>query len=567
MAVLNGIVARSPLFENPDSALAESLGAPKSDVWPASNGILGATRFGTLTLGNAEPANRRVLLGGIVEGLGADFYQGVHFDPLILSLGVVTRQTVYRFRLHNRFLVPISLSSVTPTADTGLTLDLAPGYSLARTQERIVELTAESDGPETIAASYLLTFDVGGSPYSVTLTVTGTRTLVWDSNVHWGERMVVSYAYRTDFFTSFSNKEQRRALRHNPRIAMEFTNLVRRGRLPVVEAMLAAKQNQETTLMDPSDAELTDAFAAEGTDLLSFAVLPRFATVGGLVGVPTGDVPAVYEITEVIGNQVRVVPDIQSDYAAGARVAAIHRGFLAGTLNGRQLTNTVLGLSVRFDALPPSTDRTEPPPPNVSHNGLEVFLTQPNWGETPTVAYEFQNELLDYGRGAIAVESLILFPSRLTPWGFTCKGLAAANDMRNFFDRQYGMRGEFYAPSWKRDFEVVGNLVGGSALFTADGDEVAPLLTGSTVFKRLIVLLNDGTHLIRTVTSMVANGLGGTTVSLDANWPSTITPEQIRMVCWLNRCRLSSDILTLTWLTDSVCTTSLPFLTLEDIDV
>jgi hypothetical protein len=507
-----------------------------------------------------------VILGGIIEGYGAEFFAGVHFSPLTLGLGVVSHTATYNLRIHNRFLVPITLTGITPTGADGLTLGFAVGLTFARTQERIVTVTVEGAGDEAINASFLLTFDVGGVPHSVTLFVTGTRTQVWDSPIDWGDRFVAAYAYKTDMFIPRSGREQRRALRHNPRITLEFSNLVRRDDVRKFESLMAAKQNQATLAVDPCDSEVTSLAAVSGSDQLTFASLPQWAVVGTLVALPASLSMATYQIVGVGIDSITTLPALQQAYPAGTPVSVIHRGYLAAEIPARQPTSAVLAVSVRFDALPATAPRAALPEPDVTHNGLEVFLTRPNWGEAPDTGYEWPNESVDYGRGPIEVVNIINFPTRATTWNFTCKNRTAARKMRNFFDRVYGMRGEFYVPTWKRDLDPASSMASGAAFFKARGEGYAQNWSGSLVFKRIIIMLVDGTHLIRTVTSLVEDGLGDTTVSLDANFPATIAPDQVIMVSWLQRSRLASDILTLTWLTDSVATTNLAMRSLEDID-
>lgn len=566
MAVILGTLTKSPLVTAPVPGLAESLSTPAVDVWPAGASKMSDLRPGLLTRAVVGAPIGAVLSAHIIEMFGGDLQQGVTFSPVVLNLGTVARETVFNFKMRNQFLVPISLTSIAPTNTDGLTLGFTAGLTLARTQERVLTLTAVPEGPEVISGVFQFTFDVGGTPYTVDLVVVGSRTQVWDFQTSWGDRVVATYSYRTDTFKPRSGRQQRRALRHNPRISLQFVSQVRRDAIRRVESILAARQNQLTSVIDPSSSMETSVFAALGTSRLTFATLPSWSNVGGLLALPAAGTPAIYEITAVGADYIDVAPELQIDYAAGTVAQAIYRGYLGGKIQASQPTSALISVSVLFNALPPTTKRTDPPAADVTFNGREVFLTRPNWGANPSVEYQFESTLIDYGRGTFDQLPDDLFPTRMTTWGFTCKGRTALAKMRAFHDRMYGARGEFYAPTWKPDFRPVGDLASGVSFFTAFGETVALELTGSTVFRHLIVMLNDGTHLIREVLDQTLDGSGNTLVFVDTPWPSLITAEQVIMICWLTCNSLGSDILTLTLLTDTIGTTTLAFVTTEDID-
>ena len=87
-----------------------------------------------------------------------------------------------------------------------------------------------------------------------------------------------------------------------------------------------------------------------------------------------------------------------------------------------------------------------------------------------------------------------------------------------------------------------------------------------TIYKDLIIFLEGGSYLMRRVQSIyeVDDTYGNDSiVQVTTAFPSTITPDMIRQICWMPLWRLASDSMTFSFVTDTVCQFAMTMKTLE----
>lgn len=377
----------------------------------------------------------------------------------------------------------------------------------------------------------------------------------WSIRPDWSGNYTTNYAYKTEAFSSRSGKEQRRALRHSPRFYCEFD-----FQAPMVDfdRLMFGKQNQQFIMPDYTESDTLAAATTIGGTTVQVAAVQPWMRNGEYVSV---DGVSAHLVTNVSGTTLTVSPNLSAAWPIGTTLFHAYRGFVQPTLQVDTPVNTISKGKIRFDAIPASLAPLTPPAAAVTWNGREVFLKRPNWANSPQIEYNWQVEAVDFGRGAATYYQVIDFCSKSVKATYLGKTRAEVLELRNFFDRMRGMRGEFYAPTWNPDLELVGNISSGSHTLTAKGTTVPD----NTAYRQLVVVKVDGTLIYNEVASMSV--VAGDTPIVCANaWPA-INAADVLMVCWMPAWTLASDILTVSWASDQVANVGIAMRTVDDIDV
>lgn len=83
----------------------------------------------------------------------------------------------------------------------------------------------------------------------------------------------------------------------------------------------------------------------------------------------------------------------------------------------------------------------------------EVFATRPNWASQPKQMID-HNYLLFQDFGRAYARSSVDIAREVLSYQFLFESKEEIEDMRNFFDSQYGQLGAFWLPSWRSDVIV-----------------------------------------------------------------------------------------------------------------
>jgi hypothetical protein len=119
-----------------------------------------------------------------------------------------------------------------------------------------------------------------------------------------------------------------------------------------------------------------------------------------------------------------------------------------------------------------------------------------------------------------------------------------------------GQQTEFYMPTYTDDIELGYDLIATTAVMRILGPEFAGDYKDDIVYKDLIIFLEGGSYLIKTVQQIYAvddptgnDSIIQTTTPFSAD----ISLDSIRQICWMPQWRMGSDTLSLSYVTDEVC--------------
>lgn len=368
---------------------------------------------------------------------------------------------------------------------------------------------------------------------------------------NWSGGYNVSYSFKTGFFVSANGKERREALRQTGRQNISFDTLLTLAEINRVQRDLALAQNRNFLARSEVDRLEVAAGNVAGNTVLTMSEIPSWALPGEKMILTTATNEVAVEIFSVSGDIVTLVDPLPLDIETGT---VAHRAYTVRmTTNAafRVQTSNVWTGSVTFEVEPGLHAQPASAHTGLTFEGKEVFLTKPNWIDTPQVAFADQRDEFDPGRGRRFDTTQHLTGSQTLRFGYTGLNRAASDDLVDFFLRQKGQRGSFWMPTRNQDLTPATTAVPGSSVFSVAGSEFGEAYTDHPVYNVMIAFFDDGNVQINRVADITTDT--DSTITFTDNWTHAVGPST--RVMWLPRWRHLSDTLDLRWLTRTVAET------------
>ena len=378
--------------------------------------------------------------------------------------------------------------------------------------------------------------------------------VAWPFVPNWRSDVAEEYEYNTDIFTSRSHREQRRAIRDEPRKRWEFTSVVHGANYRESMALVSSRFDSLFYVVNPIYSVALAAPFAELDSTMTVESVPGWLAVDAVIFITNGTDQRLYRVAAVDGVSVTVGGVAAADWPAGARVRLgepVYTDTLRTTAETASVT-TLRNVLAVDPAYPLYSGASVAGP---TFNGRELFLKTPNWREAVTLDLETDREAVDYGHGRIAYFSPVPFVLRNQKLVFLGRDLEETEAVVNFFRRMKGQLNEFYMPTYTSDIVPIAALSGAS--LTTEGQAYygafnSPnLVDSAAVLKAVIVWLANGTYLTRLISSVTLSG-GNSVFNMAAAWGSVIPVSNIRKISFLPVCRFATDKLAVEWKTNRV---------------
>jgi len=407
----------------------------------------------------------------------------------------------------------------------------------------------------------------------------------FDYGPNWSQTVSGGLSFRTQIDVSRSGREQRAALRNEPRRTIEFTILLNADEMRAFARLMAKWQNRLMVLADPIRAAETPLATADGTISLPVADLAEWMAAGESVFLIDGERRLLCEIDSVLDDRVAgygvnygndyggtdypdsivFSDDLGATWPVGTIVRPALVGRLAASVRGSHPTSDVVQSSILF-SVDPGSDVFDPAGPGYDLlDGREVLARKPNWSASPESTFEWGPENVDYDYGRIATYQPIAFPTLLRRATYLEQDRAGEGYLTAFFVRQRGQRGEFLMPTWMNDLPLAAALIDGESTLTVLGTETVDEFADDPIYRALMVYMNDGRRIYREIESIVADS-GNSVITLTSPWLGDYALSEIAVVCWMPVFRFATDQLTMQHLVEGAAQTQLTMRSLEYLD-
>lgn len=383
---------------------------------------------------------------------------------------------------------------------------------------------------------------------------------VFNHQHNWATPLIENYEFKTDIVTSQSGREQRRGLRRNPRLSVE-TQVN-----PVGAQSIKLKRQLTFWGQYPFwQPDWVRYAKASGTVSVGVSAIPIAAPLRGakagmkvIIDMPSGSSPS-YTLTNATDTILSLNGPVLEPIPAGTNIHLAYEGYIPSGLQGQLVTDRVMTAAVRFEADPASSLPLSAGSAGESFTGVEVISLRPNWQSPLDTSFDYEVYDVDFGRGPKQRFHPVSYNRPTVKWAMRNMDALRSDAVLQFFTRMKGRLRVCYVPSLIDDLVPMAPLVKNSDKFKVAGLD-AMQYWDSAVQRALRIELVDGTIWYRRVLSM-AQATADTEVRVDTPWPSNVI---VRQISWMSRCRLASDLLVVSWLTDTVSECDLPFTLLED---
>jgi hypothetical protein len=552
-------------FQNPDDSTTGLSRTDPSNFHQVFYGPMASV--GTFIDKTEVTLRSRTLAGSKQVTFVDDFYNRVHFIPNPLAFGAIAQDTTRVLRVWNAHLVDNDLNSVAISGGINVAYTGSDVFPLTfkPLQQIAMPFTAAAAGTPSFNEATVFTFALK-APYLVFFT--GDRSVLIENGPNWRERMSESYVFKTEVVSrSRSGKEQRRALRQEPRREFSYTLTLWADTRRALEGLLTRWRRR--TVLTPiwPYRTKTTAVTAAASAVLTVDVVPSWAVPNQNVLIQSpGAVDQTAVVDSVGVGTIILQSGVATDVPVGAAVIQMMTSRLKDGQRVERETADVAEAAVVFEMTPGVDPVYTPPAAALTLSGYEVFLTPPNWGDGIEEEWDMPLEVIDADWGKLAFYEYQDFVQYVMKLVYTGIRDTKVRDIIDFFYRHRGAAGEFWFPTFGRDIVPGYQLDDTATVMRVVGTEFQKDWNGQTTNAAIIVWLVDGTILLREVLSIstVTDVFGTDTVLFLATaWPYDIPTTSIVKVSWLMRARFATDTLQIEWQTDDKASVQFSIQTLE----
>jgi hypothetical protein len=364
----------------------------------------------------------------------------------------------------------------------------------------------------------------------------------------WRRGVTETYEFKTEVIEARDGLEQRSALRENPRYSLEHNTHLYRGEIDRYLGDLAEAQHQPFHVPVVWRRVFLAAPAAALDATISVSEVPWWLTSGSRLVISAGGQVEAVEVQSIAGTTLTLAEALTGDYAAGGLVTLALYARAQDDVDFRAETGAIWRGRVVWEQDPGADPWPALPAAPTTYDGHEVFLHRPNWREQPRISIKQYREMVDSGRGTVAIsapttESQLEF--RLLYAGFDAD---TSDELIAFFLRMKGKRGSFWMPTWQRD---VTPLASSGSVLDIAGDDAFYAYNGSRVFRALAVCHPDGSYQVNKITGVSQiNAAADTRFTMAEAWASPVTPDSV--VSWCPLWRFATDRLEVERVTGTV---------------
>lgn len=535
-------------------------------VVPYSSGTRTAGNPGSAATGQNQLAGREWPEGTV----GFDWFERVHVLPRTkMQFGLVVTTVTRTYELFNAFRHSNAvLNTVAINVGAGVSLPLlpTPPASLAPftsfkdpSSTRALELpiplgggpgmvklvvSVGPDGPPTFDGTIDFTFGPGGV---VSLSLSGQRVAFLSPRYE--APLVESMAFLTDVIEAVDGKEQRIALRKNPRQGLEVTYLLDLTERQRFQNLLMEWQgNAFAVPVWHEELFTTAAASASATSVSVQSTANVDLRVGGMGVVfesPTKfDVIVISAVTSTTVSFTTT--PLTFSYSAGASVVPVRVAFLVDAVRGGRAINNLERFEASF-----LVDDNDTGALTADTTGWSTYLGKVLLDDCNVLDSEIPFELsqrvtrVDSATGVVSQSSRWDKNKRVHQKGFGAHDRAEITKLKRLLLALRGRQKSFWIPTFIDDLTVVANLTSGSSTMDVENVGYVRFVQNREPKRTFKITFTDGTSAVRVVQSSTLISATVERLTLDTTWGSTKTPAEVRRVQFYELVRFDADELNL----------------------
>lgn len=480
-----------------------------------------------------------------IPSFEADYYHRVHIVPNPVALGNLLSEQVRDVEVWNAHETDQLLAAVTPVDADGLNLiePIASPTTFGPLESRIYQLSVSTAGPSSIDARFTFDFPLEDPA----LQVTGTRIIVWPFRPNWKQPVTERLEWLTDVIEADDSTEQCIQLRSAPRRFFEYLITVANADKRRLETLLWDWHARAFAVPVWTDTGRIESAASAGDSVLAITTDYLDYHVGGLA-VLISDT-ATYEAVEVqavASGSITLARPLINTWPAGSRIFPARIGRLQDSQDLDLYTATLENASVKF-AIQDNTAVTGAEFNASQYRGLPVLETRPNWREDISQAYRRKLQQFDNTTGVQSVDDLSGRPVTVQDYLWTRQGKAAIHAFRQWLHARSGKLTPIWTSTYQADLVLAQDVQDTDTAIRVQNIGYAKVIKQAIGRRDIAIRLSDGTIYYRRITASIEVDSQTEQLSIDSALGQLVKTTEVRMISWLQLCRVESDALELQW--------------------
>lgn len=477
---------------------------------------------------------------------GFDWFEKFHVVPRFFDFGNLVSDQSIPIEVFNAFrrLPKREWTSFVNNAGAGVTLGSIPTLPTSLDPMSGIQMTLDVDtvGPAVVEGT--IDFEFTGL-YTILVPVTIQRIVLWGLKPE--QPFIEGLGFLTNVYPSKDGTEKRESVRPFPRQSWGYEYKMAEGtEAQTLENLLF--DFQSLTFAVPvwdEDTVLTADIAAGATVIPVQQTAFRDFRVGGLVVVFTSQQVAdvlTIDTGGIASTSITVTSSTVNAYAAGTEVYPVSVCRAQAQIGGARWPAGLRRAQILFAAEDNAVDLGDLTP--FSSYKSKLFLDVGNVALSSTVPHGFEQELsiIDGGTGLVFQDSSWDRHKEVEIFTMRAEGRQAVFELRGMVRGLRGRHVTFYAPSDADDLEVVADLVSGLATMDVTNVGFTQFVKQRQPKADLRVSFVDGSPpLLRAIIGSTSPTDVVDQLTMDANWPSTITPAEISRVDFVRKMRMDTD--------------------------
>ncbi len=492
-----------------------------------------------------------------------DWYFRIHFTPGQLNLGNVLSVQTEEIIVWNSYLTNVEMSSYLEPVSQGVSISApvyAP-YTISPLEELSYIVSVSTDGPPQFSEE--LKWTINGEDYSVP--ITGRRVVVWPFGPNWDQPLTESLEWKTDVFIAFDDTETRRSLRSKPRRKMNYRLTLEGNELSQFQNLLFGWQDRQYALPLWQDKKVLTAPLSIGDTTIPVPTSGRGFFPGGL-GVLIYDTYTfeVFEVDSLDEGSISTLKPLEYQWPVNTKVYPVNLARLPTSISTQRLTSKVMTTNVEFNCDPVETDPFIPITPVIETlDGVEVIHKKPNWSQPIQYDMNSEYDLVDGETGAIQQVQRPGPPRQYRRLQWLLKNRQELIEFRALLGRLKGQMNTAYVPTWFADFEVTGVTGLGSSGIEVRRSQYDAMVGVQLTQHAVMIRLTDGSRFVRKIIGVSQLNENTEQLSLSADFPVELNPQNVMQVSLVHLCRLRQDGVTINYQSDSVSTVEINMTTVK----
>ncbi len=503
---------------------------------------------------------------GEILGCFEELFEKIIISPRSKSCGFILSNIHWNSNVWNTHRNQTAALTGVDIQDSGnVAVNNPLGYPLtfAPLHARDLEMLVPEQGDATINA--VVTFLVPGES-GTDVIVTGMRIAVFAAEPDWSEPVRERIQYLTGVLSAYSAKEQRIALRKNPRTYLSFRVMPADAKTAAaMEALLYGHQARVFGVPFWPDARKIIMDSPLRTSVIYCDTGNSKFAAGGIVVLWrdffTNEAAT---ILNVAAGSITISAPLNGDWIADGRTYAIPA--LTGRWDGEALLGHlapgILELDAAFqcDAVPD----VAPAEPDQIY-GYDVLDAIPNSVQDRSTAYTRNVRIIDFKTGAFRmVDRSGASAGRLSGFLWTLDGRNEIAAARAWFSLRKGQQKAFWLPTGKHDLIQASTIEAGNTNLVVQNTGYVRYLHDHAARRYLCFAMLDGSgaRYFRKVVN-ASEGSETETLALDSalNPAKPITPGSC-MISFMRPARLAADDIELAWHSRDVAETQIEMIEL-----